>query len=731
MSPQSLLMEDIKPSTSLKRLNPDEDVMEARFKGFCQSGLSLEEETTEQALRLFRETKDGLLANMDTLANGNVLGSLVGPGSVSRDARKYDDMSSPMKIITSPLSPSGSPLTSPVKESSTPSKNKMPRPSTPVSGTMTTAKWLQTVIAPLPAKPSSELEQFLSSRERDITLDVGHRAQIILGAIFPSSAPMHRHLTGSLQSAALMDSILAEQCRLEALKLYYRVLSIMCRAESERLCSSNLTSLLTNEIFHRCMLACSAELVLETHKTVTVMFPAVLEAAGITAYDFSKVIESFVRHEETLPRDLKRHLNSLEERLLESMAWEKGSSIYNSLVVAKPGLLAVINHLGLLAEPMLSLDAIALHHNLTSGSLQLSTIPSKIEAISDNNIAAPTSTQCHAASAMVSIDTAVGVSGVNNSFVSPVKDRSSEVLAFSSTKSRLQPPLQSAFASPTQPCSAGGGKTCAEAGINLFFQKVLRLAAIRIKGLSERFNQPIHFMERVYWLVKYVLYQKTSFLFNRHIDLIILCGFYGISKDSGLGLEFRKIIAQYRKQSQCKPQSFRNAFNDWSLTKYPDKTGQDTVEIIAFYNEIFVHTVRRFLAQYFPSAVPGNHKPGLEDTGKNEGASLGLLGPSPFPSLPDTSPKKVSATHNVYVSPLGTSKRERLSLSHSNSLYAFVGESTHAYQSPSKDLMAINNRMNSSRVIGRLDFDDPRLVSDADVAGILSTAQMQAKALFT
>ncbi|KAH9290425.1 hypothetical protein KI387_034542, partial [Taxus chinensis] len=135
----------------------------------------------------------------------------------------------------------------------------------------------------------------------------------------------------------------------------------MCRAESQRLRNSNLTSLLINERFHRCMLAFSAELVLATHKTVTMMFPAVLERAGITAFDLGKVIESFVRHEETLPREL-----------------------------------------GLLAEPMPSLDTIAMHHNLTSGSLQLSSIPHKIEATSDNNTAAPTSPQRHAAPAVVS-----------------------------------------------------------------------------------------------------------------------------------------------------------------------------------------------------------------------------------------------------------------------------------------------------------------------------------------
>lgn len=192
---------------------------------------------------------------------------------------------------------------------------------------------------------------------------------------------------------------------------------------------------------------------------------------------------------------------------------------------------------------------------------------------------------------------------------------------------------------------------------------------------------------------------------------------------SVLGLAFREIVAQYRKQPQCKPQVFRNVFIDWSLTNHPGKTGQDTVDIIAFYNEVFVHTMKPFLVQFAPSATPATHNPSLEDADKNEGPSPGSPGPSPFPSLPDMSPKKVSATHNVYVSPLRSSKRETLISSHSKSLYACVGESTHAYQSPSKDLTAINNRLNSRRVSGRLNFDDAGLVSDTLVAGSLYTSQ--------
>ena len=236
---------------------------------------------------------------------------------------------------------------------------------TPVSTAMTTAKWLRTVICPLSSKPSAGLLHFLSSCDKDVTNDVIRRAHIILEAIFPSNH--ERSVTGSLQSANLMDNIWMEQRRLEALKLYYRVLEAMCTAEAQILHAPNLTSLLTNERFHRCMLACSAELVLATHKTATMLFPTVLDRTGITAFDLSKVIEGFIRHEESLPRELRRHLNSLEERLLESMVWDKGSSMYNSLIVARPALSAEINRLGLLAETMPSLDAIAIHINFSGG----------------------------------------------------------------------------------------------------------------------------------------------------------------------------------------------------------------------------------------------------------------------------------------------------------------------------------------------------------------------------
>ncbi|KDO56538.1 hypothetical protein CISIN_1g046343mg, partial [Citrus sinensis] len=611
-------------------------------------------------------------------SSGSLFGGAV---NITGAKRKFDSLASPVKTITSPLSPHHS------------STSKMVV--TPVSTAMTTAKWLRTIICPLPSKPSADL-----------------------------------------QGANLMDNIWAEQRRLEALKLNYKVLETMCTAEAQVLHAKNLTSL-----FHRCMLACSAELVLATHKTVTMLFLAVLERIGITAFNLSKVIQSFIRHEESLPRELRRHLNSLEERLLESMVWEKGSSMYNSLTVARPALSAEIN-LGFtdilfqdsqdsweeftsiltvpptdsptrqhyenlpwwkepftevdsifLLIPMPSLDAIAMHINFSSGGL------SPVHSLHKHETSPVCSifnfqfyANCYGE---LVTDDYRSVLVERNNFTSLVKDC---LLGLNNLKSKpLPPPLY-----PTRSNPGGGGEPCAETGINICFCKINKLAAVRINAMVERLQLSQQIRESVYCLCpKRTLNQRTSLFFNCHIDQIILCCFYGVAKISQLNLTFKEIIYNYGKQPQCKPQVFRSVF--------------DHVDIITFYNKIFAPTVKPLLVELGPvgTAMKTNRD---SEVNHNNDASV-------FPALPDMSPKKVSATHSVYVSPLRTSEMDALISHSSKSYYACVGESTHAY-SPFKDLTDINHRLNSNRrVRGALNFDDVDvdvgLVSDSMVVNSL------------
>ncbi|CAH8361948.1 unnamed protein product [Eruca vesicaria subsp. sativa] len=636
--------------------------------------------------------------------------SLLGSGSLSAGAvnitgvkRKIDFLSSPARTFISPLSPHKSPA---AKKNCIGGAN---RSATPVSTAMTTAKWLRTVICPLPPKPSLGLEHFLKSCDRDITSDVTRRAHVILESIFPNSSLGGLCAGGSLQPVKLMDDVWAKERRSEAIKLYYRVLEAMCRAEAQILHATNLNSLLTNERFNRCMLACSAELVLATHKSITMLFPAVLERTGITAFDLCKVIESFIRFEDSLPRELRRHLNSLEERLLESMVWEKGSSMYNFLIVAKPSLALEINQLRLLAEPMPSLDAIAAHINFSEGLNHASSIQMHETCAGQNGDIRSPKRQCTDYNSILV---------ERNSFTSPVKDR---LLAFGNVKSKMAPPpLQSAFASPTRPNPGGGGETCAESGINIFFTKINKLAAVRINGMVERLQLPQQIRESVYRLFQHVLAQRTSLLFNRHIDQIILCCFYGVAKISQMSLTFREIIYNYRKQPHFKPLVFQSVYVDSLYCRRQGRVGPDYVDIITFYNDIFIPAAKPLLNEI----VTVRNEKAVEANNKPEGHCPGLPKVSVFPSVPDMSPKKVSAVHNVYVSPLRASKMDALISHSSKSSYACVGESTRPYQSPSKDLSAINNRLNNSSNSNRkrtLNFDVVAgLISDSMVGNSLS-----------
>ncbi|CAN1344804.1 Retinoblastoma-related protein [Linum perenne] len=672
----NLLVEVLKGKPQMASECRCESLLDIETEGLIYYEGLMEESSLGTSLNALQKDYDEALrvngGDLDERVFINEDVSLLGSGSssastssITGNKRKFDSVSSPTRTIRRPLSPHRSPA--PHANGSLNTENSKIAP-TPVSTAMTTAKWLRTVVSPLPPKPSPQLERFLASCDRDVTNEVARRAYIILEAIFPSSSLGERCVTGDLQTTNLMDNIWAEQRRLEALKLYYRVLEAMCIAEAQILHTTNLTSILTNERFHRCMLACSAELVLATHKTVTMLFPAVLERTGITAFDLGKVIESFVRHEESLPRELRRHLNSLEERLLESLVWEKGSSLYNSLTVARPALSAEITRLGLLAEPMPSLDAIAMHMNLSSVGLPPMPSVLKQEMM-------PTSQNGDMRSPKRPCTDYRSVLVERNSFTSPAKDR---LLAL---KSKLPPAaLQSAFSSPTCPIPGGGGETCAETGINIFFGKINKLAAVRINGMIERL-QPSHqhIRENVYYLFQQVLSQRTSLFFNRHMDQILLCCLYGIAK----------------------------------------RTGQDHVDIITFYNEVFIPVAKTQLV----SIGSG----GTITKANQSSEKLGQCPASPkvstFPTLPDLSPKKVSAVHNVYVSPLRSSKMDALISHSSKSYYACVGESTHAYQSPSKDLTAINNRLNSNRKAKMsLAFDgaDVGLVSDSVVASSLN-----------
>ncbi|PSN32145.1 hypothetical protein C0J52_22608 [Blattella germanica] len=101
-------------------------------------------------------------------------------------------------------------------------------------------------------------------------------------------------------------------------------------APSEALLEIFKYNLLDQEIFHQTLFACCLEIVIYSYNSQRT-FPWILEALNLEAYYFYKVIEVIVKVEDGLSRDMVKHLNLIEENILESMAWRSESPLWENI----------------------------------------------------------------------------------------------------------------------------------------------------------------------------------------------------------------------------------------------------------------------------------------------------------------------------------------------------------------------------------------------------------------
>ncbi|XP_009577566.1 PREDICTED: retinoblastoma-associated protein-like, partial [Fulmarus glacialis] len=122
-------------------------------------------------------------------------------------------------------------------------------------------------------------------------------------------------------------------------RLYFRVMESMLKSEEERLSVQNFSKLLNDNVFHTSLLACAVEVVMATYgrnasqsdgtsAETDLSFPWILNVFDLKAFDFYKVIESFIKAEPSLTREMIKHLERCEHRIMESLAWQSAVGLY-------------------------------------------------------------------------------------------------------------------------------------------------------------------------------------------------------------------------------------------------------------------------------------------------------------------------------------------------------------------------------------------------------------------
>merc|ERR1719153_839743 len=107
--------------------------------------------------------------------------------------------------------------------------------------------------------------------------------------------------------------------------LYYRVLEHLLLEEQRR--GKSISLLVDQAIFHQSLFAACLEVVIFSHYSQKT-FPWIIETFQLEPFYFFKVIEVLIRAEEGLVRDVVKHLQRIEEQILESLAWTSTSPVW-------------------------------------------------------------------------------------------------------------------------------------------------------------------------------------------------------------------------------------------------------------------------------------------------------------------------------------------------------------------------------------------------------------------
>nr|XP_033819171.1 retinoblastoma-like protein 1 isoform X1 [Geotrypetes seraphini] len=194
---------------------------------------------------------------------------------------------------------------------------------TPVTSATQSVNRLQSMVSGLKNAPSEQLVNIFKSCIRDPTVSIILRIKDI-GEMFC----LHYTQSTDEHSGSHID-FAVNRLKLAEI-LYYKILETIMVQETRRLHGKDMTALLEQDIFHCSLMACCLEIVLFAYSSPR-MFPWIIEFLSLRPFYFYKVIEIVIRSEEGLSREMVKHLNSIEEQILESWAWGHDSALWDML----------------------------------------------------------------------------------------------------------------------------------------------------------------------------------------------------------------------------------------------------------------------------------------------------------------------------------------------------------------------------------------------------------------
>ncbi|XP_076162240.1 retinoblastoma-like protein 1 isoform X3 [Ptiloglossa arizonensis] len=590
---------------------------------------------------------------------------------------------------------------------------------TPVSTATQSVIRLQAMLAGQ-TSPSENLLQILNSCSQDVKSLVESKVKEI-GEQFCANYNKSTNASESTSDFGKKRLYLGQT-------LFYRLLEMILNDEKRKKPNYDVTNLLMNEVFIQCLFACCLEIVIYSYKSNDKVFPWILNALNLDAYYFYKVIEIIVRAEDQLSRDVVKHLNQIEEKILESLAWQSDSPLWGAIQstsegvpsceeVSLPGTLETVDP-NIPGQPVLRRIALdrGTHHDV-----QQSPISSASERFQSPVAASGIAKKRLFPDTRISGQSVLRVAGQS---VLPSKvltiDGNPRILLLpepitvprSSNAPTTSTPMQTITVNrePAKPKRTGS--------VALFFRKFYNLASVRMLDLCGSLEiMDIDLKKKIWTIFEYSIKERTDLMKDRHLDQILMCAIYVICKLAKVEKNtFTEIMRCYRLQPQAESHIYRSVlivktpFNESQMNNEesgPKDTSDKETKVapptptnMAGTSQNFGEETRGDLIKFYNTVYVPQVKEVANKLGLSRGSVMNLsLSPLPKGKPLASSPvRRVTGsirTRTLDPKAISASPAPQLS-------YCFS-------RSPAKDLEAINRMMISvdpKRSVGK------RLLSD-------------------
>ena len=461
------------------------------------------------------------------------------------------------------------------------------QPHTPISRMLESVSFLHTTFAPLAAGPSAGLQAYFAARQAG-----GLEALVRL-----VSGVVGRVRISDVGGGGGGGSGSSEAKRELGTKIYWSVIDALVKSSSSSSPSAAAPSWLLSRSFHCALLCVCFELVFSAYKHTMLSFPHSLHLFDIGYFDLLKVIDTALRYLPPLPTALKAHLGHMEVSMCERRCWSHGEKA--------------------------------------------------VEMMSDERVRAKVEeTMRHAINNQ-------STNALNNAHKRASSDEMKDDVTLSSAPDSATAPSTSSL-----PLPASAAFRADFSALLSLYRKLLSLCADRLSYMATDLALSLSpLQQQATWtLLLHCLLRHASLLFGRHVDTLLLCALYTVKvKICKSEYDFKRIITVYidrwdREVSEVirevegkageadgGAKAAGSGENAGSRSGGAGAGGRKKLQIIQFYNEIFIPTLQDFIIGTLKPAVLTPSAPttsAASSTTTSSTSSSSTTRPPPLSPLP-------------------------------------------------------------------------------------------------